>query len=139
MGNWKASWSKAIRPLGQKERWGMSVILQRQVTLDEAILGGFKTYNNGCNFKLVSRKDGFYLQLGCYSLINLMQGNESLLLTYLAESDENYMKYGKWSFELNRDAPPVERKLDGVSPDTIRQLLERKPCRCCGGFLFEKK
>ena len=59
------------------------MILQQEVTLDEAMVDGFKTYLNGCNFKLRTKQDGSrWLEYGCYCLVNLLTGKEKLLSAF---------------------------------------------------------
>ena len=103
------------------------MILQKQVTLDEAMLDGFKTFRNGCNFKIVFKQDGsHWLECGCYCLVNLLNGNERLLLNFL----EMPMQDGK-------EYP--QRRIDGlVKQETIKELLKREPCKRCGGFQFQQ-
>jgi hypothetical protein len=96
----------------------MSEVLQRQVTMDEALLSGVQTYRNGCNFRLIVKADGSYwLEHGCYGLPHLAQGAERLLFNWLG------------------DGP---RKLE-ASPKTLHELLRREPCRWCGGTLHEAR
>jgi hypothetical protein len=109
------------------------MILQHEVTLDKAMLEGFKTFPNGCNFRLRIMKDGSkWIEYGCYCLVNLLTGNQRLLREFL------------------ENVPPIEhltnilhgnynrRRVDNlVSPEIISELLIRKPCFCCGGFIFE--
>ena len=112
------------------------VVLQEEVTLDEALLLGFKTYRNGCNFSLSFKKDGScWLQYGCYCLVNLLTGNEKLLKNFLETSlpAENFINI------INHIDQPCRRIDRIVNPETIFELLKREPCKCCGGFLFESR
>jgi hypothetical protein len=103
----------------------MKVILQKEITLDTAMINGFKTYRNGCNFILRKKQDGTYwLEYGCYCLINLLTGEARLLRNFLKET---------------KIEEPSRRIDNLVEPETINILLSREPCQCCGGFLFEKQ
>lgn len=102
----------------------MPVILQQEKTLDDVLLSAMNTFYNGCNFRLVKREDGcFYLQYGCYGVhTNMTSGDEKLLHVYLS------------------DTPNNERKLTHTTkPETIIDLMQRKPCKRCGGIQFYKK
>jgi hypothetical protein len=101
----------------------MSEVLQPQVTMSEALLDGMRTYRNGCNFKLIIKSDrSAWLDYGCYCLVNLATGAERLLVDWLGRG--------------NKYAGP--KRLD-VKPETIQELLRRKPCQCCGGSLHEAR
>ena len=110
------------------------MIIQKEITLDDAMLDGFKTYRNGCNFKLISKQDGsLWLDYGCYCLVNLLTGNERLLRDFL----ENQEPKEKLSNILANDKH-TRRRIDGlIKPETINELLKREPCQVCGGFMFE--
>ena len=110
------------------------MILQKEITLDEAILDGFETYSNGCNFKLLSKQDGSrWLEYGCYCLVNLLTGKQRLLRDFL----ENVSTEEKLMRTLDKVNYPRRRIDHLVRPETIAELLKRKPCQCCGGFLWE--
>jgi hypothetical protein len=97
-------------------------VLQKQITLDDALLAGVRTYRNGCNFRLITKADGSrWLEYGCYCLINLEYGPSALLISW-----------------LGRDSVRAKR-LDGVHPETIVELLKRAPCECCGAPWFEAR
>ena len=112
------------------------MILQEQVTLDEAMIDGFKTYRNGCNFKLVTKSDGsHHLEYGCYCLVNLLTGNAKLLQVFLL-SVEPIEKLRNLTDGISHP----RRRIDGlVSPKTISELMKYEPCSCCGGFIFEQQ
>lgn len=92
------------------------------VTLDDALLS-MSTFHNGCDFKLICKHENggkaYYLTWGCYGVhTNLAQGDKRLLMNWLKQAGD-------------------ERKLEGVSPATIAELLSRLPCKECGGFEFQ--
>src|SRR5260221_295675 len=62
-----------------------SVVLQEEVTLEDALLGGMSTFPNGCNFRVLFDERGQpWLEYGCYGvLVNLTQGKERLLHHWL--------------------------------------------------------
>lgn len=90
------------------------------VTIDQALIDGVQTYRNGCNFRLIGKRDGSYwLGYGCYCLVNLATGPERLLIDWLGGPDAE------------------TRRLDDVKPETIHHLLKQPPCIRCGGARFE--
>jgi len=97
------------------------VILQPQITLNEAVISGFSTYKNGCNFALEADADGkVYLRVGCYLLTNLMTKNEHLIYSWLGGSNR--------------------RLISGVvHPNTIRALFLMPNCKVCGGFTMQAR
>lgn len=96
----------------------MSIILQKQITLDEAILEGVKTFRNGCNFRIKIDDGGLTLEYGCYGVhMYLCQGAERLLLEWLTDG------------ELSVDNP---KKALPISRETLMALMERNPCDRCG-------
>jgi len=98
------------------------IVLQERRTLDEVILSSVKTFYNGCNFRLVSKADGtYYLQEGCYLLVNLLTGDEKLLWKWLQDIPGGKLLSGK------------------VKPETICYLLRMEPCKECGGVRLEPK
>lgn len=102
------------------------IILQEQVTLDQALTDTIRTYRNGCNWRLVKElDDNYYLEYGCDGvLINLIHGSAKMLYKwFIAESKYTHMK-----------------KLTGVVlPETIHYLLGEPPCEVCGGVKFKVK
>ena len=101
------------------------VELQPRITLDDALLQGMETYHNGCSFSLLVKSDGTYwLTFGCYLLVNLAQGHKRLLMNWLGGAD----------------AKDPEKQLDGYCrPETLIELLKRPQCKCCGGYVFQKR
>lgn len=97
-------------------------VLQEKVTLNEALLS-ISTYRNGCDFRLKLDGDKTYLEYGCYCLVNLLTDKRRLLHEYLRE-------HGKG------DIPSV---LINIAPEVRAELLKRKPCEVCDGFLFKKQ
>jgi hypothetical protein len=94
------------------------------MTLDEMLLDGIETFTNGCNFTLRFEGPRTFLEYGCYGVhLNLAQGAERELMQWLDGSGPRGR--GK------------ERELVGVHPETVAKLKMRKPCQCCGGFLFK--
>lgn len=102
----------------------MTIVLQKEETLDSCLLGAMETFPNGCNFRLVCMRDGStYLEYGCYGVhVNLVQGRERLLMQWL---------------EANKGKDGLAR-LD-VKRETIMELLRRHPCAVCGGSLHEER
>jgi len=100
------------------------------VTLDDAVLGGIKTFRNGCNFRIKFDRHDAYLEYGCYGIhVNLMQGMERLLHDwYVVDLPEGY------DF-----APKFCRlpKLLPISEETKIEIMKRKPCECCGAPWFK--
>ena len=99
------------------------IILQEQVTLDQALISGMETFRNGCNFRLRIDAEGEpWLEYGCYGVhLNLSQGTERLLMLFVG---------------VGNDYRP--KKLD-IHPTTLNILLKRKPCDVCGGIRFKVK
>ena len=95
------------------------IVLQERVTLDEAMLRGFRTYRNGCNFRLRVYDCGSRVELeyGCYCLVNLETGPGELLVALLGKDCKEPL--------------PIKPR-----PETVAELLKRKPCSKCGGFRF---
>lgn len=99
------------------------MILQQERTLDQAAIGGIKTFRNGCNFRLVIDEDRKpWIEYGCYGVhINLCQGDEKLLYQWFLRQGE-------------------KRCLLPVSHETKYELLKRDPCPICGApFVKEVK
>ena len=100
------------------------IVLQERVTLDDALLTNMRTYRNGCNWRLVKElDDNYYLEYGCDGVyVNLVTGSAKMLYKWFIEEPGNL------------------RKLSGiVSPETILELLKKKPCTVCGGTKFRVK
>lgn len=99
------------------------LVLQERVTLEEAMLRGFRTYRNGCNFSLeIDHGTGIaMLTFGCYALVNLMQHDERLLRDHL---------------QANNERVRVDQLVSRVA---ILDLMQRHPCTCCGGFRHKPK
>jgi len=100
----------------------MTTILQKEETLDSCLLGAFETFLNGCNFRLLIKRDGTpYLTYGCYGVhTNLVQGKQRLLMNWLEENKDDDGKA-----RLNADKK------------TILELMSRRPCNRCGGTRHE--
>lgn len=111
------------------------IVLQRQITLDEAVLEGIRTFRNGCNFRVLFEGDRAWLEYGCYGVHrNLTQGTERLLMQWLdAETPEQKF------IRLAEGRPKNPRKLLDVSQETFMELKKRKPCECCGAPWFSKE
>lgn len=108
-------------------KWAKEII-QKEITLDDAVLDAFETFNNGCNFKLVidnsEATKKIYLSYGCYGVhTNLAQGNERRVMNWL----ESHMDENTGLAELP------------IHPETLHKLLIRKPCKECGGFIHKVK
>lgn len=92
-----------------------------EITLDDDVLKAFRTYGNGCNFKLDIRGSNVRIDWGCYFLYRLAQGAEGRLLDWME------------SHGANEGPVPLP-----IKPETLVELLKRKPCTRCGGFRFYK-
>lgn len=108
-----------------------TVVLQPQRTLDEVVLGAFETFYNGCNWTLSFDEEGrAWIEMGCYGYhVNLIQGDEWLLHQWF----HNQIPAAQKHIRANR------RFLLPVSPETVRQLQQRKPCERCGGFKYKER
>lgn len=86
---------------------------------DEAFLQAVKTFYNGCSYTLeVSSSTEVLIGWGCYGVhVNLVQGLAAQVCDWLEG------EIGMQS-DLRVRLP--------VSPETIVQLLKRKPCSRCG-------
>ncbi|WP_331300334.1 hypothetical protein [Methylobacterium oryzae] len=100
----------------------METILQKQISLSDALINGVSTFENGCNYTLLFEKDGaVMLSLGCYGVhVNLAQNGERLLLNWLSGQEK-------------KQIPMPECQ------DAVAELKSRKPCKVCGGFLFKRE
>lgn len=97
------------------------IVLQERRTLDDVLRTSIRTFNNGCNFRLVKGLDeNYYLEYGCYGvLVNLVTGDERLLMLWM------------------KDYAETMKMLSGsVQPETIHFLLTQEPCKLCGGARF---
>jgi hypothetical protein len=113
----------------------MTTILQPQITLDEAVLGGVQTFPNGCNFRVLFDEHGQpWLEYGCHGvLVNLCTGKERLLYKWFQGIlDEPAVKL-KLMLKMMEPKVPLE-----VSPETVLELKRREPCRRCGAPLFKQ-
>lgn len=113
----------------------MTTILQPQVTLDEAVLGGIETFQNGCNFRVLFDERGQpWLEYGCYGLlVNLTQGKERLLHHWLKGVLEEPAVKLKVMLKMIEPRVPLD-----VSPETILELKRREPCGRCGAPWFKE-
>lgn len=122
--------------MGEHKTSENKVILQQEVTLDDALLLSFKTFRNGCNFKLRKDKnERFWLEYGCDCLVNLLTDHEKLVSDFLAKSPP----MEKIELLLDGIAHPSRRIDHIVSNNTIDILLLREPCKRCGGAIFYNK
>ena len=100
----------------------MTVILREAtpaITLDDALLC-MSTFPNGCDYTLRFEGRRVFVEFGCYGVHrNLVQGASRLLYEAL---DEN----------------GGEMELLDVAPETIIELMKRKPCSRCGGFTHKE-
>jgi hypothetical protein len=112
----------------------MSAVLQEQVTLDDAVLGGMRTFPNGCNFRVLFDESGQpWLEYGCYGVhINLTHGKERLLHQWFKGIlDDPRMKL-KLMLKMMEPRVPLE-----VRPETVLELKKREPCSVCGAPFFK--
>lgn len=94
----------------------MKIILE-----SEDFLKAFTPFFNGCDFKMIMKQNGdVFCDIGCYLLINLLNGAEKYLF-------EKYKENGDKPFKINI---PVEVRVE---------ILKQPPCRHCGGTLFQAK
>lgn len=109
----------------------MSIILQKEVTLDEALLDSLKAGECGCKFTLKTKSDGSrWLGYGCNAGYTL--GNQRLIDNFLSSVPPQEKMMNILSGDHNW------RRIDHlVSPETIFELLKLEPCLRCGGFLFQ--
>lgn len=92
------------------------VILQSQVTLDDAVLA-MSIFPNGCDFRLIMEGKQPFLEYGCYGAhTNLTQGKRRLLMNWLGNE---------------------EKKALPISQETLAEILKREPCKRCGGTRFK--
>ena len=102
------------------------IVLQEKRTLDEVLLSSVKTFRNGCNYRLVKEiNNKYYLEYGCYGvLVNLLTGDKKLLHRWFTKFDDK----------------AEMRLISGeVNSETIAKLLEKAPCKLCGGTRFRRK
>ena len=86
---------------------------------DADILKAFQTFYNGCNFTL-RVGERIEVEFGCYGVhVNLAQGAKRRLMEWLVDNNGRA--------ELR------------VLPETLNELISRKPCNRCGGFMFKEK
>ena len=104
----------------------MNTVLQKRVTLDEAVLDVVSTYRNGCNYAIYFHGNKAQIGYGCDGvLINLQAGNKKLLWRWFnAQHDHGDKTPEHFSVSLP------------ISPETILELKKRKPCKICGSPFF---
>lgn len=86
---------------------------------DEDYLKATEPFNNGCAFKPMFKQDGIiFLDIGCYLLVNLITGSKKALY-------DKYVDNGEQPFQIK------------LSPEAKNEMLNRKPCRHCGGIVHE--
>lgn len=86
---------------------------------DKDFLKSTAPFWNGCSFRPIFKADGtVWLDIGCYLLVNLITGVE------------------RHFYEMWRDNGEQPFKID-VSPEIKMQMMQEKPCRHCGGAMFE--
>lgn len=109
-------------------------ILQQEVTLDQAVLGGVKTFPNGCNFAVYFDERGQpWLDYGCYGVhINLCGGHERLLYQWFKGILEEPVVKLKTMLKMIDGKVPLD-----VSPETVYELKKRDPCERCGSPFFK--
>lgn len=88
---------------------------------NEEYIKAFMPHRNGCKFSLIINNDGdVYFTAGCDLRPNLLTGADRFL----------------WEmFSLNNEKPA---KLN-ISPELKIELIKIKPCKNCGGTLFEQR
>lgn len=96
------------------------IVLQKEITLDEALIKGIQTFYNGCNFRIwVDSMDQMWLEMGCYGVHTYLANTHvKLLLNWLGTQDKKFLP---------------------VFPRTRYEILKRKPCLGCGAPFFEMK
>jgi len=87
---------------------------------DADYVNATKPFYNGCSFRAIFMADGYvFLEPGCYFLVNLAQGAERYFY-------EQWKAAGKKPFRVE------------LSPEAKMEIMGEKPCRHCGGHLFEE-
>ncbi len=110
------------------------IVLQERVTLDEAVLQGSGTFNNGCDFAFYFDGGGVAMEPGCYGVhVNLVTGHRRLLHLWYTGQFDAMRKF--WMIAKPEDHH--ERVRLPVSPETILELKKRRPCGVCGQPYFK--
>jgi hypothetical protein len=110
------------------------MILQREITLDEAIqsanIHGTTNKYYTCNWAFYIQPDGTVLMgYGCDGVyVNLVTGLHRLIYHHFIDSIDFYNK-------LNTDA---KIKLD-ISEETKQHIMSMKPCPNCGNPFYNGK
>lgn len=114
------------------------MILQREITLDQAVLGCNKLYDDffTCEFAFYFSNNTVSMGFGCGgAYINLVTGCSRLLLNYFIgelnkrHNDDYYMK--KINYKTD------ERIILPISRETMLELQSLKPCPKCGQPFFK--
>ena len=112
------------------------MILQEQVTLDEAVLQGSGTFKSGCDFAFYFDSDGVAMEYGCYGIhVSLITGHRRLLHLWYTGQFDAWRKF--WVMAKPEDHH--ERVHLPVAPETIMALKMRKPCEQCGQPYFKAR
>ncbi len=116
----------------------MSKVLQKQITLDDALLESLPMRPNdyrGCRFRLKAYAGELYLEYGCDGIyVNLIQGAPRLLMHYL---DDKTNPFQNMADIMYRKGAPC-RRLD-ISPETKVKLWANVHCNRCAGLHFYPK
>lgn len=109
-------------------------ILQKEITLDEALIKATEPFPNGCRFRVLFDKDNLvWLEYGCYPLFIVGNRPENLLKNWL----ENEPPMEKLIRILEKKSP--RRLLTSVvSPETLMEIKKKEPCIQCGAPWFQK-
>ncbi len=120
--------------MGDKRTEGMSAILQKQVTLDDAVLSS-SCFPNGCDYAFYFDGGSVRMGYGCYGVhTNLVTGARWYLHKwYLAQLDDPWRKL--WM--MLKPKEHFERVPLPVAPETILELKKREPCSICGAPFFK--
>jgi hypothetical protein len=85
----------------------------------EDYVAATQPFRNGCSFRAVVKRDGsLALRIGCYCLVNLLQGAEAVLYERI---------WGTHQREL-----PIAVPLEARAA-----ILKTQPCAHCGGLVHE--
>ena len=86
----------------------------------------FKTYNNGCSYKLLIDRDLVKIIIGCHHLTNLQTGVSKYLQQLVFESKNNELELSS-RFLIDH---PKEVELEILKSNKF-------PCKICGGNVYK--
>lgn len=103
------------------------IIVQQEVTLDEAVLEGSSTFRNGCDYAFCwDKDDNWFIKYGCYGVhINLVTGHRKLLYQWFRQFTKGDVDDGWYPLPIH--------------PETKLELKKRRPCEHCGQPWFRQE